>query len=134
MESTYIIVMEKDMANNKILKELSTIKINTNSNCIFSTFVDCNTNEVILTLTTDKNLVDWEYSAVYDYYDIEIFNNHVKKIIENDLNFNPCWDLFFDYKDDDHYLETKINELLELHSSELNDVYLEIEKNKADYN
>lgn len=129
MDKTYIIIMQKDIANNKILKELNTIELDTSY--IFSTFVDSITNEVILTLTTDKNLTDEEYSATYDYYDTEIFNNHLNKIIDNDFNYNPCWDLFFDYKDDNFYLEKTINKLLELHVKELNDVFLEIEKNKA---
>lgn len=87
-------------------------------------------NKIYLSLSVDKEVLDWEFSAIYDYYDLDVFNEFDLEIFENDEDFNPTWSLVFDFCED---LNSKVNKILQIHKRELNEVFESIKDKEEEY-
>ena len=136
MEDTVIVIMLKDIKTGFLDKELASYTISENENLIYNTYAvekEDGTIEVFMRLTCDRELSDWEYEAVFDYYDDETIKPFVASIKENDDFFNPCWDITFDFSDNTTEMEEKIQKLLTLHKQELPSVYEAIADKKDEY-
>ncbi|MBO8435296.1 MAG: hypothetical protein IAC55_08265 [Tyzzerella sp.] len=136
MEDTVIVIMLKDKETGFLEKELSSYNVSLNENLIYNTYAtekEDGSIEVFMRLTCDRELSDWEYDAVFDYYDDEVLKPYVSSIEENDDFFNPCWDITFEFLDNQHEMEEKIDKLLTLHRDELLSVYEAIADKRNDY-
>ena len=136
MEDTVIVIMLKDKETGFLEKELSSYNVSLNENLIYNTYAtekEDGSIEVFMRLTCDRELSDWEYDAVFDYYDDEVLKPYVSSIEENDDFFNPCWDIAFEFLDNQHEMEEKIDKLLTLHRDELLSVYEAIADKRNDY-
>ncbi|MGN1230890.1 MAG: DUF6762 family protein, partial [Anaerotignum sp.] len=71
MEETVIVIMLKDAETGFLEKELGAYSISENGELIFNIYAEGEEKKVVLRLTCERELQDWEYDAVYDYYDIE---------------------------------------------------------------
>ncbi|MBR6542687.1 MAG: hypothetical protein IKT73_05725, partial [Anaerotignum sp.] len=71
MEDAVIVIMLKDAETGFLEKELGAYTLPENSGLIFNIYAENEGKEVVLRLSCDKELQDWEYDAVYDYYDTE---------------------------------------------------------------
>lgn len=134
MEETFLVLMLKDKETGFLDKELSAYKIGNNEDLIvniFATQKNCDEIIVHLKITTDKDCEDWEFDAIYDYYDNEIYNGLVLSFDEETEVYNPTFLLTFPYTDDDQQMEDFIKKILAIHKNELLDVYDTI-KNKED--
>ena len=83
-------------------------------------------------LSTERDVADWEYSAIYDYYDTDSFNGKAQ-VIDADDDYNPVWELVIDYVDDIPTLEEKVAELLAIHKKEIEDVFETIKDKESEY-
>ena len=136
MEDTVIVIMLKDIKTGFLDKELASYTISENENLIYNTYAvekEDGTIEVFMRLTCDRELSDWEYEAVFDFFDDESIKPFVASIKENDDFFNPCWDITFDFSDNTTEMEEKIQKLLTLHKQELLSVYEAIADKKDEY-
>lgn len=134
---TVIVIMQKDKKTGFLEKELASLNISENENLIVNLFVLEDENGKLKThvkLSTDKDVADWEYSAVFDYYDTNIFDDCADNITEIDDLYNPAWEIVFDYDEDIISMEDKIVEILNIHKNELLDVYEAIKDKECDYN
>ena len=84
-------------------------------------------------ITIDKEIEDWEFDAIYDYYDMETLLPFVTYIEEESDCYNPTWIISFDFIDSEEAMEEKISNLLALHKGELLSVYEAIEDKKDEY-
>ena len=136
MEDTVIVIMLKDKETGFLDKELGSYKIESNETMIYNTFAtekEEGVYEVTMKLTCDRDVEDWEFEAIYDYYDSETLMPAVTSIIEEEDCFNPTWKVTFDFIENVEEMENKISEILNLHVQELNSVYEAIADKKDEY-
>ncbi len=134
---TVIVIMQKDPKTGFLEKELASLTIMENENLIVNLYVQEDESEKLkmhIKLSTDKDVADWEYSAIFDYYDTNIFDDYADNVKEEEDYYNPTWEISFDYIDDTNELEEKITKILEVHRNELNDVYETIKDKESEYN
>lgn len=136
MEETYLVLMLKDKETGFLDKELSAYKIGDNEDLIVNIFVTEEEDDkliVHLKITTDKDCEDWEFDAIYDYYDNAIYDGLILSFSEETEVYNPTFLLTFEYNDNDSEMENFIRKILALHKNELNDVYEAIKDKEEDY-
>lgn len=133
---TVIVIMQKNKKTGFLEKEISTLKIDKYEDLIlniFSILNDDNNLKLYLKLTTPKDVSDWEYNAIYDYYDCENFLTLVDNVCEVDEKYNPTWQFELDYIDDKNIMQEKILKILEMHNLELENVFSIIKDKKGEY-
>ena len=135
MEETVIVIMLKDVETGFLEKELGCYKLEENQNFIYNTYALKNDDgySVFMKITTDREVEDWEFDAIYDYYDTETLKPYVTSINEDDDCYNPTWVISFDFIDNEEEMEQKISNLLSLHKKELYWVYEASEDKKDEY-
>lgn len=74
---------------------------------------------IILTLTTLEIEEDWKYSGIFDLYDEEIFSGKIVSFEELSGDYNPKWVLKIEYSENNKKTEELLNELLNIHTAEL---------------
>jgi len=131
MEETVIVIMLKDAETGFLEKELGAYSLPENSGLIFNIYAEGET--VVLRLTCDKELQDWEYDAVYDYYDPETVGPLVDSIEEEDGHFDPVWVVRCPFAEEQEVMEEKLADILQAHQEELLSVYEAIKDKEDDY-
>lgn len=134
---TVIVIMLKNKNTGFFEKELISLTLTQYDELIVNLFAEEETAEKIdihMKLSTQRDVLDWEYSAIYDYYDIDIDDNNIKSVEEVDDCFNPTWEFVFDYKDDSVYMESIVSKILFAHKEELDKVYEIIKNKEKEYN
>ena len=131
MEDTVIVIMLKDAETGFLEKELGAYTLPENSGLIFNIYAEGET--VVLRLTCDRELQDWEYDAVYDYYDTETVGALVDAIEEEDGHYDPVWVVRFLFAEEQDVMEEKLTAILEKHQEELLSVYEAIKDKEDDY-
>lgn len=133
--SNVVIIMLKDAKTGQLEKELGVYSIDAEQTNIFSIVAikDDDNIEINLFLTLDKEIEDWEYDAIFDYYDTDIFDKSEVLIEEEDGHLNPVWKFIFKYRDDIRYVENYISKIINLHEKELVSVYEAIADKRNDY-
>jgi hypothetical protein len=84
-------------------------------------------------LTCDRNVEDWEFDAIYDYYDTQTVLAEAESIAEEEDCYNPTWIVTFDFIDNIEKMEQKIQKILDLHYMELKSVYDAISDKRDEY-
>ena len=133
---TVVVIMQKDRKSGFLEKELASLNIENNENLIVNIFAMEEENADMLLhmkVSTDRDVLDWEYSAIFDYYDKDIYGEKVKNIVEIDDDYNPTWEIIMDYDSDILSLEDKVTKILEIHKNELEDVYNTIKDKESEY-
>ena len=125
MEETFIVIMLKNKETGFFEKELGSYAVEDEDGLICNAYAldEGGRTEVYIKLTTGKDVEDWEYDAVFDYYDPETVMAEADSVEEEDGGYNPVWVAKFEFIDDVEAMENKIKKLLELHKKELVSVY-----------
>ena len=121
MEETTIVIMLKDEETGFLDQELGSYSVPERAELIWSIYVK--SNEVVLRLSCDRELEDWEYEAVFDYYDTEPVGALVDTIIEEEGHCDPVWIVGFPFIDDQDAMEGKLAKILQAHEKELRSVF-----------
>lgn len=131
---TVIVIMQKNKESGFLEKELASLNISENEELIVNLYaIEDEMLKLHIRITTDRDVEDWEYSAIYDYYDMDIFGDKIEAISEIEDSYNPEWELVLDYPEDLIELEDKIVEILKIHRAELSSVYEAIKEKKGEY-
>lgn len=133
MEETVIVIMLKDAETGFLEKELGAYSISENGELIFNIYAEGEEKKVVLRLTCERELQDWEYDAVYDYYDTETVGALVDSMEEEDGHYDPVWVVTFPFAEEQDIMEQKLTEILEAHKEELLSVYEAIKDKEDDY-
>ncbi|SHJ33599.1 hypothetical protein SAMN02745975_01848 [Geosporobacter subterraneus DSM 17957] len=135
MEPMVVMLMEKEQDTGYLTKEIGSYRIMEGGQYIDSIYLTDQEGErtVHLRLTTDRDLEDWEYEAVFDYYDTEVFGQEIRSIVEVEEEFNPVWEIAFPFTDSREGMETMLERILTIHKTELNSTYEEIQDKKEEY-
>ncbi len=141
MNEFAILLMKKDQ-DNIITEEIATLDMGLEAEYINSLFVTPNgeTEQLNIQLTTRAGVEDWEYTAIFDYYEEDKVAEGIKQIVKNDVQisvcedeFNPAWEYSFPMVDDIEKLEALLKEIIQVHKDELQDVLLEIKDKESEY-
>ena len=135
MEPFRIIVMEKDIETGILEREITSYDIEKNGEIIGGIYAEkaAEGYDIVMKLTTDKDLDDWEFAAVFDYYDMSAIEEKAKSVEEDDSYFNPVWTVRLDMDEDDEKMEQYIRDIVNAHIEQLQRVYEEIMDKKEDY-
>ncbi|HAG04743.1 MAG TPA: hypothetical protein DCG28_04805 [Lachnospiraceae bacterium] len=135
MEESLIVLMLKNKESGFLEKELQTLSVKENDEYILNIFAveDSGNTEIHIKLTTDNDVEDWEYSAIYDYYDTDVFKSEVICVKEDYDNYNPVWELVVPFSDSKEENEKMINKITQLHKSELQSVLQAIKDKENEY-
>lgn len=131
MDFSAIVLMEKDKDTKIFTKELGSYEVNEGIEYITKLFYDG--ENVNLYFDTNRDVEDWEFSAIYDLFDEESFSNIVKTIEPYDEEFNPAWIVTFDYDEDHDILSNRLNEVCARIKDAMEKVFNDIEGKRVEY-
>ena len=131
MDFSAIVLMEKDKETKFFTKELGSYEVNDGSEYITKLFYDG--EKVNLYFDTNKDVEDWEFSAIYDLFDEESFSDIVESIEPYDDEFNPTWIVTFDYDEDHNILNNRLNNICTKIKEEMEKVLDDIEGKSVEY-
>lgn len=142
MNEFAVVLMKKD-SDNIITEEVATIDIGSDAEYINSIFItgDGDGEMLNLQLSTKSGVEDWEYTAIYDYYEEDKVLSEISELVGDkasvsicDEEFNPAWEYRFIIKDDDiDALEKVLKDIIQIHKDELQDVFLSIKDKEEEY-
>lgn len=134
-QETVFVIMLKNKETGFLEKELGSLNISKNDEYIVNLFVIENdgSEQLHLRVSTDRDLEDWEYEAVFDSYNYDCYGDNVIEIDEIDDDYNPVWEIVIEYDDNISAVEERVAEILDIHSSELNRIYAEIKDKESEY-
>ena len=131
MDFSSLVLMEKDKETGFITKELGSFEVNEGALYVKKLFVL--DNEVNLYFDTNKDVEEWEYSAIYDLFNIKRFEEE-GFIIEEELDeYNPTFILKFPYKEEHIEMKDVLDKAVELINEEMEKVFLAIEGKEEEY-
>ena len=90
-------------------------------------------DNVYIKFDTNKDVEEWEYSAIYDVFDMELFENEGFQIEEVDDEYNPTFLINFKYKDDHEYIEEKLSLSIELIEEAMEKAFNDIKGKEEEY-
>ncbi|GAA0779868.1 hypothetical protein GCM10008908_39260 [Clostridium subterminale] len=131
MDFSAIVLMEKDKDTKFFTRELGSYEVNEGAEYIIKLFYDG--EKVNLYFDTNKDVEEWEFSAIYDLFDDESFNDIVDSIEIYDEEFNPTWIVTFDYDEDHNVLNNRLNNICIRIKEALEKVFIDIEGKSVEY-
>ena len=131
MDFSSLVLMEKDKETGFITKELGSFEVNEGALYVKKLFVL--DNEVNLYFDTNKDVEEWEYSAIYDLFSIKRFEEEGFRIEEELDEYNPTFILKFPYKEEHLEIKDVLDKVVELINEEMEKVFLAIEGKEEEY-
>ena len=131
MDFSSLVLMEKDKETGFITKELGSFEVNEGALYVRKLFVV--DNIVNLYFDTNKDVEEWEYSAIYDLFNKDAFIENGFEIDEDLDEYNPTFILKFKYNEEYAEMKEMIDKAVELISNEMNNVFKNIEGKEDEY-
>lgn len=131
MEFSSLVLMEKDKETGFISKELGSFEVNEGALYVTKLFVL--NNEVNLYFDTNKDVEEWEYSAIYDLFNKEAFTEEGYTIEEELDEYNPTFILKFAYKEERSEMKKDLDKVVALIEMEMEKVFRAIEGKEEEY-
>ena len=131
MDFSSLVLMEKYKETGFITKELGSFEVNEGALYVKKLFVL--DNEVNLYFDTNKDVEEWEYSAIYDLFNIKRFEEEGFRIEEELDEYNPTFILKFPYKEEHLEMKDVLDKVVELINEEMEKVFLAIEGKEEEY-
>lgn len=130
MEFQSLVLIERDNEGH-FVRELSSYKINPGA--VYAKKFYMQNDKVYLEFHTDKDVEEWEYTAIYDLFDIEAFEKAGLDVEELDDEYNPTWKVCFDFYEDHLEMEEKLNSILDLVEDKIEEVLQNIKGKEEQY-
>lgn len=131
MDFSSLVLMKKDKETGFIEKELGSFKVDEKALYVTKLFVI--DNEVNMYFDTNKDVEEWEYSAIYDLFNKELFEEAGFKIEEELEEYNPTFILKFEYKEKYEEMNELIQKAVNLISIEMSNVFENIKGKEEEY-
>ena len=131
MDYSSLILMERDNETGFVTKELGSYKVSEGAEYIKGFYVKG--DSVYIKFDTNKDVEEWEYSAIYDVFNMELFENEGIEIEEVEDEYNPTFLINFKYKDDHDYIEEKLSLSIELIEEAMEKAFNDIEGKEEEY-
>ena len=131
MDFSSLVLMEKDKETGFIKKELGSFEVNEGALFVKKLYV---LDEIVyMHFDTNKNVEEWEYSAIYDLFNSEAFTEIGYEIEEDLEEYNPAYIIKFKYEDDYDLMKKKIQEVVLIIEKEMNLVFEAIQGKESEY-
>ncbi|ADL52612.1 DUF6762 family protein [Clostridium cellulovorans] len=130
MDFSSLVLIERDKEN-KFIRELDSY--NVSEGAIYITKLYYDGQVVHLQFDTNKDVEEWEYSAIFDLFDLEAFSSKDYEVIENEDEYNPTWEITFEYTDNYKVMEEKLNSLCEMIKEAMEKVFFDIQGKEDEY-
>lgn len=131
MDYSSLILMERDNETGFVTKELGSFKVSEGAEHIKGFYVKGDT--VYIKFDTNKDVEEWEYSAIYDVFDMNLFESEGFKIEEVEDEYNPTFLINFEYKDDHDYINDKLSLAIELIEEAMEKAFKDIKGIEDEY-
>jgi len=135
IDDTLIVIMLKDLDTGFLEKELGSYSVDDKYGLIYNTYASEEEGQlyVYMKLSCGRDVEDWEYNAIFDYYDSDTVMDAAISVEEEEGEFNPIWVVKFAFEEDFDEMEEHIEKLLALHKKELDSVYETIADKREEY-
>lgn len=131
MNFSSLVLMEKDKETGFLGKEVDSYSVGDGGKFVRKLYmVD---DEVTLVFDTKEDVEEWEFSAIFDLFDMEAFESLGYKIEELDDEYNPTWKITFKYDDEYQEMKAIINEICNLIDVNIKKVKIDIEGKEEEY-
>ena len=131
MDFSSLVLIEKDKETGFIKKELGSFEVNEGALFVKKLYV---LDEIVyMHFDTNKNVEEWEYSAIYDLFNSEAFTEKGYEIEEDLDEYNPAYIIKFKYEDDYDLMKKKIQEVVSIIEKEMNLVFEAIQGKETEY-
>ncbi|NSB12914.1 DUF6762 family protein [Clostridium beijerinckii] len=131
MDFSSLVLIEKDKETGFIKKELGSFEVNEGALFVKKLYVL--DDIVYMYFDTNKNVEEWEYSAIYDLFNNEVFSEKGFEIEEDLEEYNPTYIIKFNYVDDYDVMKGKIQEVVSIIDNEMNAVFEAIKGKESEY-
>ncbi|NOW89399.1 hypothetical protein BCD91_001422 [Clostridium beijerinckii] len=131
MDFSSLVLIEKDKETGFIKKELGSFEVNEGALFVKKLYVL--DDIVYMYFDTNKNVEEWEYSAIYDLFNNEAFSEKGFEIEEDLEEYNPTYIIKFNYVDDYDVIKGKIQEVVSIIDNEMNAVFEAIKGKESEY-
>ncbi|GAA0068816.1 hypothetical protein UT300003_03390 [Clostridium sardiniense] len=131
MDFSSLVLMEKDKDTGFISKELGSFSVDEGALFVRKFFVE--DGVVNLYFDTNKDVEEWEYSAIYDLFNEDGFKEKGYELEEDLEEYNPTFIVKFEYDEEYSKIQEKLNEIIGLIKIEMENVFKNIEGKEEEY-
>ncbi len=122
MEASSLVLMNR--VDSILEKELGSYEIEEGLELVYKAFVE--NGKVYLFLTVDRDVNDEQYNDIFDNYNVDEISNMGFDVSEVEEEYNPVWQVNFEFKDDHDEMEEVLNSIIAYHNEEIKRVFAEI--------
>ena len=126
MDFSSLILMQRDEETGFVTKELGSYQVSMEAEYVKG-------DTVYLKFDTNKDVEEWEYSAIYDVFNYGIFEEEGFNIEDVDDEYNPTFLVKFKYEDDHQYINEKLSLILELIGEAMEKAFSDIQGKEEEY-
>ena len=131
MNFSSLVLMEKDKETKFLTNELGSYEVGDGAEYITKLY--CEDNIVNIFFDTKSDVEEWEYTAIFDNFNEEVFTSKGYTIESIDEEYNPTWKVQFNFDVEYSVIHKKINALCELVETELERVFAVIKEVEDEY-
>lgn len=131
MNFSSLVLIEKDRQTNQIVRELESYEVSEGVEYIKKMYYDG--NKVNIYFDTNKDVEEWEYSAIFDLFNYDEFTKNGYNINDIDDEYNPTWLIKMDYCEEYEKMKEKIVYLCALIKKCVENVFNDIKDKKQKY-
>ena len=131
MDYSSLILMEKDKETGFVVKEIGSYNVSEGAEYIKSFYVL--DDKVYIKFDTNKDVEEWEYSAIYDVFNMNLFEEEGFEIEEVEDEYNPTYLVSFKYEDKHEYISEKLSLCIELIEEAMEKAFKDIEGKEEEY-
>ncbi len=131
MEFASLVLMEINPEDKRFIKEMGSYEIEEGSSYITRLYYDG--KDVFIHFGISQEVEDWEFSAIFDLFKKEDFQEKGFYIEDMDEDYNPAWVITFPYLEDREELEERLNEAGSIIEEKINEVLKDIAGKEEEY-
>ena len=132
MDYSSLILMEKDKETGFVVKEIGSYNVSEGAEYIKSFYVL--DDKVYIKFDTNKDVEEWEYSAIYDVFNMNLFEEEGFEIEEVEDEYNPTYLVKFKYEDNREYISEKLALCIDLIEEAMEKAFSDIEGKEEESN
>ena len=131
MQFSSLVLMERDKETKQFVRELGSYETAEGAEYVTKLYYD---GELInLVFDTQVDVEEWQFTAIYDYFNEEVFTSKGYSIDVLDDEYNPTWVVKFEYSEEHMIVREAIIEICELIKEELIEVFEKIKGKEEEY-
>ncbi|MGV8984630.1 DUF6762 family protein [Clostridium sp.] len=131
MQFSSLVLMEIDKETNQFVKELGSFEASEGAQ--FVTKLNYYGESINLYFDTQVDVEEWQYTAIYDYFNEEAFTSKGYSIEAIDDEYNPTWLVKFEYSKEHNVVSDAIIEICELIKQGLREAFEKIKGKEEEY-